>query len=273
MVAAMSMVGSSTGAFAVPGPDVALGSLFDFSGRAAVVTGAGHGIGAAISRRLAGSGASIVVVDMEPERATELCAELDGAGRRAVAITGDVRQRDVARRAVEASQLQLGGFDVLVNCAGIYPSTPILELTEEQWDEVIDTNLKSTFLWSQEAGRSMAAAGHGGVIVNISSRAGIRAIPGMAAYSSSKGGVTLLTQSLAMDLAGFGIRVNAVAPGPVLPSSRSAADPQPAYRSAIPAGRFAVADDIALAVAFLASPASSFITGATLVVDGGATLP
>jgi 2-deoxy-D-gluconate 3-dehydrogenase len=271
--------------FPAPDPATPVAALMDLSGDAAVVTGGGHGIGEAICRRLAQSGADLVVVDSDQSNARRVARDLTTGPRRAIAVDGDVRDPETATRAVAGAMDQLGRLDILVNCAGIYPSTPVLDLTEQQWDDVIDVNLKGSFLFSQAAGRVMAASG-GGVIVNMASRAGLRARPGVVAYSAAKAGVVVLTQGLAMELAEDGIRVNAVAPGPVATEQSAAAAAakvagtgkapeqwQEDYRSRIPLRRFAEADEIALAVLFLASPASSFITGTVITVDGGAMLP
>lgn len=271
--------------FPAPDPTTPVATLMNLAGAVAVVTGGARGIGEAICRRLAQAGADLVVVDSDEAGARRVAGEVASGPRRAVPVSGDVRDPDTASRAVRAALHDLGRLDVLVNCAGIYPATRVLDLTEQQWDTVIDVNLKGTFLFSQEAARAMAASG-GGVIVNLASRAGLRARPGVVAYSAAKAGVVVLTQGLALELAEHGIRVNAVAPGPVDTNQSAAAalaktagtaatakQWQDDYRSRVPLRRFAQPDEIALSVLFLASPASSFITGTVVTVDGGAMLP
>jgi 3-oxoacyl-[acyl-carrier protein] reductase/2-deoxy-D-gluconate 3-dehydrogenase len=175
---------------------------------------------------------------------------------------------------------RFGRLDVLVNCAGLYPSSPALDLDEAHWDGLLDVNLKGAMAVSQACARRMRDLGHGGAIVNIASIQALRPKPGKAAYAASKAGLIALTQVLAQELAAHGVRVNALVPGPVLTEGAAAAGAgladaeaaRAAYVSRLPLGRFGTPDEIAVAAHFLASPAAGWITGAALVVDGGAVL-
>ena len=250
-------------------PDV--GSLLDLSGRVALVTGAGRGFGRTIARRLAAAGARVVVhYRGSREGAAAVVAEIRAAGGDARTVAGDLTEGGEAARVVEETTEAFGRLDVLVNNAGSYPLAGLLEVSAVQWDEVLAANLKSAVFCTQAAARTMAAA-EGGAIVNVSSISAFRPSPDLVHYSVAKAGLEMLTRSAAVELGPKGIRVNAVAPGLIWREGIEAAWPEgvTAYRAKAPLGRIGQPEDVADACLFLASPAARWITGVTLVVDGG----
>jgi NAD(P)-dependent dehydrogenase (short-subunit alcohol dehydrogenase family) len=260
----------------------ALAQLVSLDGRRAVVTGGAMGIGRAIAVRLAEAGADVVVADLDLE-AAELSAKEIGdafAGRRVVARRVDVSDPADVSALVHFTVETLGDVDIWVNNAGIYPAAPLLEMTDDVWDRVLDVNLRGSFDGAREAARHMVDAGHGGVIVNIASTAGFTASgPGVAHYVSSKHGVNGLTKALAIELAPYGIRCLAVAPTlietPGIDANRARfeeaglGDALEQLASGLPLGRMGVPDDVARVVLFCASDLSLFMTGSTLLVDAG----
>jgi len=249
--------------------------LFDLSGCAAIVTGGGRGIGRQMATALAEQGADVVVCSRKLDRCEEAAAELEGLGVRALAMRCDAREPDQVAEVVRRTTEELGGVDVLVNNAGATWGAPPEEVPLDAWRKVVDVNLTGVFAFCQEAGRAMIARGGGGRILNVASIAGMRGFPAGVVdalpYSASKGGVIALTQDLACKWARHGIRVNALAPGwfPSDMSSAVLADRGDAIVGRIPLGRLGGEDDLKGAVAFLASRASDFVTGQTLIVDGG----
>lgn len=252
-----------------------LTELLALSGRVAVVTGGARGIGLACCTRLAEAGASVLVADVDEGAAIGAAARI---GQGAEAARVDVREAESVRALVDQAVSDLGGLDVWVNSAGIYPVSPLLELSEEVWDGVLDVNLRGTFIGAREAARAMIASGKGGVVVNIASTAAYRADgPGVAHYVASKFGVRGLTQSLAGELGRHGIRVLAVAPTVTMtPGLEAQRAPLEAAGFALdelgprlPLGRVAVPDDVARVVVFCASDLSLLMTGSTLLVDAG----
>jgi NAD(P)-dependent dehydrogenase (short-subunit alcohol dehydrogenase family) len=248
---------------------------FSLSGRTALVTGATRGLGRAFARALAEAGADLVLHGRDGEAAEEVRGEVEALGRAAHVVLGDLTDpaavRDVADRAVAAA----GRVDVLVNNAGACVHRPALEVTDEEWDHVIGTNLNALWHLSQAVGGHMVERGRGS-IVNIGSISGmIVNRPQMQpAYNASKAAVHQLTKSLAAEWAPHGVRVNAVAPGYVK-TDMSPVD-EPRFRrhwiEDAPQQRYAVPDEISPAVVFLASDAASFMSGTVLVIDGGYTL-
>jgi NAD(P)-dependent dehydrogenase (short-subunit alcohol dehydrogenase family) len=255
-----------------------LAEIVSLAGRCAVVTGGAQGLGKAMARRLAEAGAAVLIGDVDLELAQATAKQLGEAyGRRIIATHMDVADSATVVAAADLAVSALGGIDIWVNNAGVYPSVPILETTDEIWDQVMDVNLRGLFVGSREAARRMVAAGKGGVIVNVSSLAGFTGVaPGLAAYATSKHGVRGTTRQMALELAPHGIRVLAVAPGHARTERTAAAIAKnPGLLKAIPAlstsklGRVGVPDDIGRVVLFCASDMSIFMTGVTLLIDAG----
>ena len=234
-----------------------------------IVTGAGSGIGAATARVLSERGDRVVCADINVETAQRTASELPHA----IALEVNVSNQASCDRMVEESLRRYGDVDTIVTCAGIEKHGPGHEFSEEDFDRIIDVNLKGTWLSARSAARAMIKAGHGGTMVMIGSINSVRGNPGASAYCASKGGVLMLGRTLALDWAQYGIRVNIVGPGVVdTPmSAKSLADPQRRARmmERTPLGRPAPPEEVASVIAFLTSDASSFMTGAYVPVDGG----
>jgi len=241
-----------------------------FTEQVAIVTGAASGIGAATARRLSREGAKLVVVDLNKQGLGEL--NLDGPCLRIVA---DMADADAVADTVEQAVARFGEIDVLVANAGIWQQRRFLDVSIEEWDRIMHVNLRGTFLVCHRVARTMVAAEQRGAIVITASTNSSVAEVDMAHYNSSKGGVLMLAKSMAVDLAGYGIRVNAVAPGTTrTPMIQAALDALPASMSESllpPIARWGEPEDCAAAIAFLASSDAEYVTGATLVVDGGQT--
>ncbi len=260
---------------AAPAPPDPCGAL---AGKVALVTGAASGIGRAIATLFAREGAAVALVDRDAGRGAAVAAEIRGAGGRALFEPADVTRSADCGRAVRRAVDGLGGLHVLVNNAGIIRRATVLDLPEEDWDRVMDVNLKGVFLMCREAIPIMERGG-GGSIVNTASGWGLVGGPRAVVYCASKGGVVLLTKAMAIDHGPRNIRVNCVCPGdtdtPLLAEEgrQLGAAPEPFLREAAarPLGRVGRPEEIAQAALFLASDRASFVTGSALVVDGGGT--
>jgi NAD(P)-dependent dehydrogenase (short-subunit alcohol dehydrogenase family) len=258
---------------------VALADLVSLKGRAAVVTGGAQGLGKAMARRLAEAGASVLIGDLKVEQAEAAAAELASRyGGKVVATRLDVTDTGSVVAAAELAERELGGIDVWVNNAGLYPNITLLEMTDEVWDQVMAVNLRGVFASCREAARRMIAAGKGGVLINVVSTAGFSGVaPGVSAYVASKHGVRGLNRQLAIELAPHGIRVLGVAPTFCETEGNMAAlaELPERVRSEIAStltsrlGRVGVPDDIARVVLFAASDLALFMTGSTILVDAG----
>ena len=242
-------------------------------GKVAIVTGSGQGIGRAISFVFAREGANIVLNDVNVSTLTKTAEEICSLGREVLPVKADVSNSNDAKEMIRKSVEKFGKIDVLVNNAGIMRNAPIEQLSEDDWDAVMNVNLKGVFLCSKYVGQQMIEQ-KSGVIVNIASIAGLNPQIHTGAYSVSKAGVISLTELLAMEWAAYNIRVNAVCPGPTkttLFESYWSGERREARKKAIPIGRFGEPEDIAKAALFLASDDASYLTGHTLVVDGGSS--
>jgi 3-oxoacyl-[acyl-carrier protein] reductase len=243
----------------------------ELDGRVALVTGGSRGIGASICRELAGAGASVAVnYARDAAAAADVCGQITAAGGVAQAVQGDVASADGAASLVAAVESGIGPIEILVNNAGITRDDLIMRLSEEDWRDVIDTNLGGAFFTCRALSRPMLKR-RSGSIVNISSIVGVRGNAGQTNYAASKAGLIGLTKALAKELGGRGIRVNAIAPGYIATELTDALPD--AARDAIlantPLGRLGEPSDVARAVRFLCSDAAAFITGDVLAVDGG----
>jgi len=250
---------------------------FRLDGRVAIVTGSGSGMGRAFSIALAKAGADVVITELpgKEKAAEDTAAEVRAAGRRALTLPLDVRQIAAIHQMVERTLGEWGRIDILVNNAGMNIRKMAVDVLEEDWDQVLDTDLKGVFFCAQAVGRHMIRRGQGGKIVNIASQVGLVAYHSRVAYCAAKAGVINMTRALALEWAPHHINVNAIAPTFVRTPLVEELLKDPAVRDdvlrRIPLGRLAEPEDIVGAVVYLAGPASDLVTGHTLVVDGGWT--
>lgn len=243
--------------------------------KVALVTGASYGIGRACAVGLARDGYDVVVTDLSAAMLDDTRARIAAAGSRAQGLSLDVRSQDSVERAMADAIAEFGRVDVLVNNAGVPLKRSALEMTRAEWEDVLSVNVTGAFFMSQQVGRHLVAVKRTGAIVSIASTFALIGIADRMAYGVSKAAVAHMTKMLAIEWAGYGIRVNAVAPGSTDTEGRqSLGDPERRKQviSKIPLGRLARPEEIADAVCYLAGPAATFVTGHTLVVDGGTTI-
>lgn len=261
-------------------PDKTINELFNLSGKTAVVTGGAMGIGYGIAKRLYEAGANVIIADIDKKVGEKKAKGLNGQGKNQVVfIKTDVSLEKDVKNLISKTVDKFKGLDIFVNNAGIFPSKMILEMDLALWEKIQAVNLRGVFLCSREAGKVMVKAGQGNII-NIASIDALHpSMPGLASYDASKHGVWGFTKNFALEVAKQGIRVNAIAPGGINTEGVQKMNEGGAgtnqeevikqFTQRIPLGRFGEPDEIALAVLFLASEASSYMTGSMIVVDGG----
>ncbi len=254
-------------------PEIA--KMMSLEGKAAIVTGGAMGIGLGIALRLAQAGASVTVADINDEAGNQTVEQIKSTGANAQFVRADTSSVSDAENAVEATIKAFGSLDVLVNAAGVYPFTKVMEITEEAWDRVFDINTKGAFFFSQAAAQGMIKAGHGGRIINIASVGALSPTGGLAHYDSSKSAVIMITKTMALELGEHDISVNAIAPGAIVTpgtNNRLGGDRGKFLATNLPLKRLGEPDDIAKVVLFLTSAAADYMTGSIVVVDGGRLL-
>jgi 3-oxoacyl-[acyl-carrier protein] reductase len=242
------------------------------AGKIALVTGAQQGIGKAIALAYGREGASVVINYLDNQAAAEeIASQIRALGQRAVPLAGDVAQAADIRRMVEAGE-SLGGIDILVNNAGIFPRVEFLDMTEAQWDEVLNVNLKGTFLCTQAVAQKLVERGRTGAVINLASSAAFRSSPRGVHYVASKAGIVGVTRATALELAPYRVRVNAIAPGTTdtaQPRYGMSEEELQAAGRQVPLGRMGTPADVADLAVFLASDEARHITGQTIHVNGG----
>jgi len=250
-----------------------MNALFDLQGKTAIVTGAGKGIGRSMALGLAQAGADVVLCSRTEKDLQDLAEEIESFGRRAIAVPCDVSKPEDIQEAVNITKREFGNIDILINNAGITQKAPAEEYALEDWNRIISVNLTGVFLFAQYAGREMIRQS-GGRIINISSVGSQTALTGSLAYCVSKSGVNMMTKVLAMEWAQYGVLVNAIAPAYIeTPMVKKITDMREGFSARVvgrtPLGRMGHPDELVGAAIFLASNASSYITGETIFVDGG----
>lgn len=247
--------------------------MFSLQGKVAVAVGAGGVLAGAIARGFAAAGADVAVVDLNPQAAEARAEEIRGLGRHAIAVSANAASKADLERALQRTLAELGRVDILLNAAGINSGTPFFEISEEEWQRILDVNLKSVFLACQVFGKHMVDAGQGGSIINISSASSGPPLSKVFTYSVTKAGVNQITMFLAREFAQANVRVNAILPG-FFPAEQNrkllTQDRVENIMRHTPMNRFGEAEELVGAAVYLASPnAASFVTGTILRVDGG----
>ena len=248
--------------------------MFELTDKVAIVTGASRGIGKSIAVEFARAGANIVATARNEKEIKDTAEEARKFGKKALAIPTDVRDKQQVERMVQTVMDEFQRIDILVNDAGIYPPHPFLKILEEEWDDIMNTNLKSAFLCTQACARIMAEQNKGNII-NIGSISGLQPAPGQVDYGASKAAMMHMTQSLSVELAPYHIRVNTLAPGGISTEGGQAfyysltPEARIQHRHGIPARRYGVPEEIATGAIYLASDESDYVTGHTLVINGG----